>query len=135
MEKYAGVWVDHKKAFIVTISGGNVSVKKLDSDVEPHFRLSGGYRTANPSGASTVSERKPEERHKHQLKYYYQKIIQNIKEAKEIMIFGPGEAKGELGKAVKEEKELAGRIRDIEPADKMTENQIIARVREFFSDK
>jgi len=42
------------------------------------------------------SERKIEERRKHQLRRYYEEIIRAIKDAKKILIFGPGEAKTEV---------------------------------------
>jgi len=135
MDKYIGIWVDHKKAFVVTLSEGKDSLKKIESNVEPHFRLSGGYRSVNSSGTSPVSERKPEERRKHQLHNYYQELIQNVKTAKEIFIFGPGEAKTEFAKEIKKVKAYEGKIRGIEPSDKLTQRQIIAKVKEFFSGR
>ncbi|MCG2713117.1 MAG: hypothetical protein L6416_12455 [Candidatus Omnitrophica bacterium] len=101
MDKYIGIWIDHEKAFVVTLSGDKDSLKKIESNVEPHFCLSGGYRSASLSGASIVSERKPEERRKHQLHNYCQELIQNVKTAKEIFIFGPGEAKTKFAKEMK----------------------------------
>ena len=49
------------------------------------------------------------------------------------MIFGPGEAKGELKKRIKKNK-LSGRIVGIETVDKMTHRQILARVRQYFKN-
>jgi hypothetical protein len=47
------------------------------------------------------------------------------------MIFGPGEAKGELVKRL-ERDETAGRIIGLETVDKMTDRQIAERVRQQF---
>ena len=48
------------------------------------------------------------------------------------LIFGPGEAKTELKKAIERAKTLKGRIRSVEAVDKMTKGQIVAKVREYF---
>jgi hypothetical protein len=49
------------------------------------------------------------------------------------LIFGPGEAKGELKKRL-ESKGLGGRIVGVETTDKMTERQIAAKVRAYFQE-
>jgi hypothetical protein len=46
-------------------------------------------------------------------------------------LFGPGEAKGKLEKRLESEG-LKGRIGGVEAADKMTERQIAAQVRQRF---
>ena len=51
---------------------------------------------------------------------------------KYVGIFGPGEAKIELKKEIEKSKELAGKIKKIESADKMTIKQITAKVKAFF---
>ena len=41
MNAKLGIWIDHKKAVIVTISTGHVSTKTLVSDVGPHTHYAG----------------------------------------------------------------------------------------------
>jgi stalled ribosome rescue protein Dom34 len=65
------------------------------------------------------------------LNKYYDEVIAQIREADSILIFGPGEAKGELEKRLEGEG-LKKRIVGIGTADKMTERQIAARVRQRF---
>ena len=48
-------------------------------------------------------------------------------------IVGPGEAKIELRKEIEKRKEFASKKLHVETADKMTEKQIKARVRQFFA--
>jgi len=48
-----------------------------------------------------------------------------------ILIFGPGEAKGEL-KARLTRRNLGGRIVGMETVDKMTDRQIAAKVHQHF---
>lgn len=133
MKKYVGMWIDYEKAFIVSINKDQDTITCIKSNVEGHFRLSGGSRSSTPYGPQEVaSERKIAERRKHHLRQYYRRIIQTISDAQSILIFGPGEAKIELEKEIKKSKELSSKIVGTEPADKMTERQIAARVKNFF---
>lgn len=66
------------------------------------------------------------------LNEYYDRVIGSIRNAlKTILIFGPGEAKGELKKRLERAK-IEGCISDLETTDKMTNNQIVAKVRDHF---
>ena len=59
------------------------------------------------------------------------KIKERLHKGRAILIFGPGEAKGELKKRF--EKECPGaHIVTMETTDKMTEPQIVAHVRHHF---
>lgn len=49
-------------------------------------------------------------------------------------LFGPGEAKGELEKRL-ELAHYKGRVVGVEPADHMTDPQIVAKVREHYFDQ
>jgi hypothetical protein len=65
------------------------------------------------------------------LNIYYNAVIAGIRDAESILIFGPGEAKGELQKRLKRNN-LGGRIVGIKTVDKMTDRQIAAKVRQYF---
>ena len=54
-----------------------------------------------------------------------------IRDAESILIFGPGEAKGELKKRLERGK-LSGRIVGVETIDEMTDHQIAMKVRQYF---
>jgi len=54
-----------------------------------------------------------------------------LRDAESILIFGPGEAKGELQRRLKRNN-LGGRSVGIETVDKMTDRQIAAKVRQHF---
>ena len=134
MSKKVGIWIDHGKAFIVGISGEEENKTIIESNVDGRIRLSGGSRSRTPFGPQeVVSEKKMEERRKHQLGRYYKEILQVIGDASKLFIFGPGEAKIELEKEIKKNKELSAKVVGIETADRMTEPQIVAKVKKFFS--
>ena len=61
MSDQAGIWIDHEKAVIVTISGEDVSLKTLVSDVGPHTQYAGSpvtAHTARPRPASASTSRR-----------------------------------------------------------------------------
>ena len=133
MKRYAGIWIDHEKAFVVEITDDHEEIIVIKSNVEGRIRLSGGSRSRTIYGPQDVaSESKAENRRKHQLHKYYNEVIQAVINAEKILIFGPGEAKIELEKELKKSKNLSAMVAGIETADKMTERQIAAKVRDFF---
>jgi hypothetical protein len=67
------------------------------------------------------------------LNSYYDAVIASIGDAESILIFGPGEAKGELKKRL-QRKNLGGRIEVLETVDKMTDRQIAAKVHQHFAE-
>ena len=135
-KNYVGLWIDHRQAVIVSITDEGENIKRIDSGIERKVRLSGGSRTAKtPYGPQQVSvDGKQQERMNRQLHQYYQQIIRRIRDAAKILILGPGEAKTELKKEMEKSRELAAKKITVEPADKMTERQIAAKVRQFFSE-
>ncbi len=132
----AGLWLDHRQAVIVTITDAGETIVRIQSDVERKVRLSGGSRTGKtPYGPQQVSvDGKQEERIKRQLRQYFQEIIRRIQDANNVLIFGPGEAKTELKKEMEKPKEPRPKNIVVVSADKMTDRQIAAKVRQFFAD-
>jgi hypothetical protein len=59
------------------------------------------------------------------------KLVYCLRTAEAILLFGPGEAKGELRKRIERNK-LDLRITNVETADKMTERQISQKVRRHY---
>jgi len=136
-KNYAGIWIDHRKAVIVTITDHGEAIDRVESEIERKVRLSGGSRAGKtPYGPQQVSvDGKQEERIKRQLRRYYQEIIHKIGDAKRILILGPGEAKTEFKKELEKSKQLALKKIVTQPADKMTEKQIAAKIRNYFSNQ
>jgi stalled ribosome rescue protein Dom34 len=66
-----------------------------------------------------------------QLDHYYDAVIAELGEAAAVLIMGPGEAKTEFHKHL-ESQQPAIKIVNVEAADKMTDAQIIAKVRRNF---
>jgi hypothetical protein len=62
---------------------------------------------------------------------YYDEVISCLHSAEAILLFGPGEAKGELRKRLEKTKPDL-RIKGFETSDKMTERQISQKVRQHY---
>ena len=134
MKTKVGLWMDHRKAVIVVVSDKGEETKLIVSKVEKQLRRSGGSPLKGSYEALQVPADDSHEREfTGHLNIYYDAIIACIRDAEAILIFGPGEAKGELEKRLAS-KELSGRIIGIETVDKMTDRQIAAKVRQAFPE-
>ncbi len=126
MKKQIGLWIDHRKAVIVIVTENGEEIKEISSNMEKHVRSMGG--TASEDGSTEDVRDRQVGNH---LNSYYDGVIAWIRDAESIQIFGPGEAKGELEKRLKD-KGFRGHILANETMDKMTDRQIAAKVRERF---
>jgi hypothetical protein len=128
----AGLWIDHRKSVISRISDKGEETRVIESNVEKHAGRTDGVRSTTPYESQKVPADDIRERdftgHLH---IYYDEVIGAIKDAESILIFGPGEAKGEL-KSRLERDHLGARIVAVETVDKMTDHQIAAKVREYY---
>jgi len=124
MNHNVGIWIDHKRAVIVSVSEGRVTSETVESDVDAHPRYSG-----QQDGGG---EKKYEERHGQHLGQYYDEVISQLGQPEALLIFGPGEAKLELKERLSRSKMLSERTVDIETTGKLTNPQIVAKVKEHF---
>ena len=129
MKKQVGLWIDHKEAFIVFVGEGAEETQHLESGMEKHVRFSGRH-SADDGSADNQRDRQFAEH----LSKYYDEVIATIREVEAIFLFGPGEAKGELKKQLVAHG-LGERIVGVETTDKLTENQVAAKVRLHYHPK
>jgi hypothetical protein len=129
MRTRAGLWIDHRKAVIVTVTDKGDEIRQIISKVEKHPSRSGDSPLRGPYEARQVpADDSRQRRLTGQLNIYYDAVISCIRSAEAILIFGPGEAKSELKKRLARSG-LAARIVGVETADKMTVRQIAAKIR------
>jgi hypothetical protein len=132
MKKDIGLWLDHREAIVVILTEDGEEIKHLASGSGKHIRYTGSSHSKTPEGLKEVtSEDQRDRKFENALNKYYDEIIAVIRDAASIQIFGPGEAKGELKKRLEHEK-IVGQILAVESADRMTDRQISAKVRERF---
>ena len=131
--KTIGVWIDHKKAVIVIQGEQGEEIQTIESGVEklkyrgasrPRSKYSAQYQQGDDQLDNKFTE---------QLNKYYEKVIEQFRSAEAVLIIGPGEAKRELEKRMSHHK-VNVPILGVESADKLTDRQIAARVRNYFQE-
>jgi hypothetical protein len=129
-----GVWIDHRKAVIVSERPDGEHIDTLLSKVEKHAERAGDSPLKGPYESLQVpADDKRERALTGHLDIYYDAVIAKATAADALFIFGPGEAKRELKRRF-EQKNLGFRVAGIEAADKLTDRQIAAKVREYFKN-
>jgi hypothetical protein len=132
MMKNIGLWIDHKKAIIVVQSEQGENIQKIESGVGRHVSYRGASHPKSPYSAQyQQGDNQLDNKFNEQLNKFYDKIIAHLRAAGAVLIFGPGEAKVELEKRIVHEK-VRVQIAGIQTADKMTDPQVITKVRKYF---
>ena len=133
MLKNVGIWIDHKEAVLVFLKKEQTTLERIPSNAESHFRQSGGWRSGTTPGVQSIyKEQKAQKRREHQHKKFYHRIIKKIQKAESVYIFGPGGAKQELTKEIEKIKGFHPKISSVQSSKKLTENQLIAKVKSFY---
>jgi hypothetical protein len=134
MKTTVGLWIDHRKAVIVAVTDKGEEIRLIISKVEKQPGRLDGIRSKTPYESQLVRADDSRQRKlTGHLNIYYDAVIACIRDAESILIFGPGEAKGELKKRLERNK-LSGRIVGFETIDRMTNRQIAAKVRQYFQE-
>jgi stalled ribosome rescue protein Dom34 len=135
MQKRIGVWIDLKRAVIVSLDESNKDIRIIPSLIEKRERIPGETRLFARFGEYFLEfSKKKENRMANKIRAYLKKVATEIKDASEIVLFGPADMKTELDKFMRNDKLLAGRIRSVKTADSMTDNQIVAWVKNHYKN-
>ena len=120
--KHLGIWMDHSVAYQMVITNDTIVTNTIESKPKLH------------DNEENVMKDESHMLNKEQrlLTAYYKKLSDVIKDYEEVLLFGPTEAKNELLNTLKG-NHLFEKIRiEVKSADKMTENQRQAFVKEYF---
>ena len=132
MKTTMGLWIDHRKAVIVKVSDKGEETSIIESMVEKQPGRFAGVRSTTPYESQKVqADSSRDRKFTDQINLYYDEVISILRGAESILLFGPGEAKGELKKRL-ENDNLPHHIDAVETVDQMTDRQIAAKVREYF---
>jgi stalled ribosome rescue protein Dom34 len=135
MKKAAGIWIDHRQAVIVAITASGEEMTEISSSVEKHpghdptIAVPTGHHEDRKVKATDSQQRE----FSVHLDRYYDEVVAAVRDADAILVFGPGEAKGELRKRLEHAK-LGAMVAAVETTDKLSDHQIAAKVREYFRD-
>jgi hypothetical protein len=135
MKKQTGIWIDSSKAVVVTLTNKQESVIEIGSIIENRiYHNREGDKGAFMGSRHINNEKTFDERRKQQIINFLDNIIEEIKDADEIFIFGPAEMKTKLIKRIEDDKVLLlQKLKSVVTADKMTTNQIVAKTKEYYN--
>ncbi len=122
--KNLGIWMDHSSAHIIDATTGITSptvTSKYTHEVMEQSMSKGEHLAHN--------------KEQHEQSDYYKKLGEVIKGYKNVVLFGPTDAKKELYNVLKGSRHFDSVNIETANADKMTENQQAAFVREYFTNK
>jgi hypothetical protein len=122
-EKKLGIWMDHASAHLMEFTSNPIETKTIKSEFTHQVK----------EFSLSKSENLMHNKEQHEQADYYKKLGEVIKNYEEVILFGPTEAKVELYNVL-HTNQLFSKIKiEVKQADKMTENQQHAFVREYFS--
>jgi hypothetical protein len=130
MRREVGLWIDLHKAVIVTVIDEHEETREIRSNIDRHVKPA----IKRPKGLEDSPEVKDIDDKKQIGSHwsgYYDGIVSMLRNADLIFIFGPGDAKIELKKRL-DRVDLGGRIVSVEAVNKMTDRQIVAKVRQHY---
>jgi DeoR/GlpR family transcriptional regulator of sugar metabolism len=119
-----GIWIDRKKAVIVSVARDRSVVTQLRSSLRPHGR----YHGPHDSGG----EKKYEARHEQGIAHYLDAVARHVERGDEVLILGPGETRRALARRIGQIKSLIGVTTKASAADKISDAELVATVRKRY---
>jgi len=136
MEKQVGIWIDSKKAIIVTLDGQKEEkITEIDSEIENSvYHNKEGDKGTFSGEHHSDNETKFDNRKKEQMNYFLKSVLFYVKGSDYLYLFGPGETKIKLEQKIHDDKSLEKtNLKAVETAHSMTLNEIVAQVRDFYN--
>ncbi len=121
--KKLGIWMDHANAHCLEYKEDVVETKSLESQ----------FTHLVKEDSLKKSESLMHNKEQHEQADYYKKIGEVILNYNEVLLFGPTDAKVELLNVLKADHHFDKINIELKQADKMTENQQHAFVKEYYS--
>lgn len=133
--KRIGLWLDHSQAHFIDISKGPAGIETTFADARQHEHFKGetGTGTKLSNTRSTDNEHHVHNIEREVLNRYYKVLAGRLKNYDDIYLFGPTSAKDEFHNFIKADKAFEKKTVNVESCDKLTENQLVARVKHFFN--
>jgi hypothetical protein len=121
--KRLGIWMDHSIAHLMEFTTDPIITQTIETKFTHQQR----------EGTLSKGENLMHNKEQHQQHEYYKKLADVIKNYDEVILFGATDAKLELSNILKADHHFDKIKIEVKQADKMTENQEHAFVKEHFS--
>jgi stalled ribosome rescue protein Dom34 len=121
-KKVAGIWMDNKQAFIISRpednDNGEFAIhKKIEAQ---HYHGEKGEHASMNAEPQNLAK-------------YHKEIAKSILNYDHILVFGPGKAQEQLVNFLREDAHFNSKQLTLEASQHLTDHQLIAKVRDFFS--
>jgi hypothetical protein len=124
-KKLLGIWMDHSIAHSMEFKHNIIVSVTIEAD----------SFIRDDEGINWKDESLIRNKEQIDLSNYFEKLIEDIKDYDEVLLFGPTEAKSELFNQIDKIHNLDMIKITMKTTDKMTENQRHAFVRKFFKER
>lgn len=133
MKKNIGIWIDTSQAVVVELLNGEHTTKTIESNIDTRERIPGESKKYGRFGGQYLTYEKNRENKKMEQTNQFLKILLNeIEDCNAVMLFGPSIMKTIFEKEIKNNLNLIGKLVGVSDADSMTENQMMAWVKDFY---
>jgi hypothetical protein len=119
-DKNLGIWMDHSIAELI------------DLDTDKNNAINSKFTFDTKEEALQKSESLMHNKRQQMNEAFYKKIADKIVNYEHVLLFGPTDAKTELHNYMNKDLHFKDIKIDVEPADKMTDNEKVAFVKEHF---
>ncbi len=128
------VWIDTRRAVVLTWEDGHLNTLRLTSDVPAHRTSIGHVRhdpTVRHGGGADQSA--GEARRAEHLRHFVEQVAGTVPVTHPVAVIGPGETREQLQHVLLQADIDHGYVRDVDcrPAGRLTEPQLVARLREL----
>lgn len=120
--KKLGIWMNHSSAHLMELTSDSINTTIIESKFTQQVK--GDVFSKGESHMHNKEQREQSE--------YYKQLGEAIKNYQSVILFGPTDAKTELLNVLKEDHHFDKIKIEIKQADKMTENQEHAFVKDHF---
>ncbi len=118
-----GIWMDHSTAHLIEFSADSIESNDNESKLTDHVK----------EDSNAKSEHVMHNKEQAKQQEFYKNLADVIKDYDEVLLFGPTNAKIELSNILKADHHFDNIKIDTKQAEKMTNNQLQALVKEYFS--
>lgn len=134
MTSKTGIWIDSKQAIIVFLTKDDHQVKKVSSSIVDKIRVPGEGKWFTRMGSQFFNFDRKKEAHKiKDTLNFFKDVKDNLAHVDELVLFGPAAKKNEFKKYLVDTGFDPHKIKGVESADSMTDNQVVAWVKKYFN--
>ncbi|MFD0763115.1 hypothetical protein ACFQZW_13580 [Lutibacter aestuarii] len=133
MKKNIGIWIDTKHAFVIRLSNNSHTFKTIESNIETRERVEGETKKYGRFGGQYLTYEKNRENKRIQMTNQFLKsLLKEIETCDSVVVFGPSKMKNIFEKEIRNNMQLTHKLAGVSSVNYLTENQIVAWVKDYF---